>query len=185
MLRLLSVGSKRFLTSKVDRSVTGLIARQQCCGPLHLPLSDVAVFAQSPFSTTGCATAIGEQPVKGLIDPAAMGRLTVGEACTNLVWAAITDIEDVKCSGNWMWASKLEGEGAAMYDCCEAMGKAMLELGVAVDGGKDSLSMAAKVGEEVVKAPGTLVVSVYAGWCGARTAGQPLERAVQRRGSLG
>ena len=85
MLRLLSVGSKRFLTSKVDRSVTGLIARQQCCGPLHLPLSDVAVFAQSPFSTTGCATAIGEQPVKGLIDPAAMGRLTVGEACTNLV----------------------------------------------------------------------------------------------------
>ena len=163
VLRLLSVGSKRFLTSKVDRSVTGLIARQQCCGPLHLPLSDVEVFAQSPFSTTGCATVIGEQPVKGLIDPAAMGRLTVGEACTNLVWAAITDIEDVKCSGNWMWASKLEGEGAAMYDCCEAMGKAMLELGVAVDGGKDSLSMAAKVGEEVVKAPGTLVVSVYAG----------------------
>ena len=163
VLRLLSVGSKRFLTSKVDRSVTGLMARQQCCGPLHLPLSDVAVFAQSPFSTTGCATAIGEQPVKGLIDPAAMGRLTVGEACTNLVWAAITDIEDVKCSGNWMWASKLEGEGAAMNDCCEAMGKAMLELGVAVDGGKDSLSMAAKVGEEVVKAPGTLVVSVYAG----------------------
>ncbi|KAK8830471.1 hypothetical protein WA577_000467 [Blastocystis sp. JDR] len=115
VLRLLSVGSKRFLTSKVDRSVTGLIARQQCCGPLHLPLSDVAVFAQSPFSTTGCATAMGEQPVKGLINPAAMGRLTVGEACTNLVWAAITDIEDVKCSGNWMWASKLEGEGAAMY----------------------------------------------------------------------
>ncbi|KAK8820157.1 hypothetical protein WA577_006224 [Blastocystis sp. JDR] len=60
VLRLLSVGSKRFLTSKVDRSVRGLIARQQCCGPLHLPLSDVAVFAQSPFSTTGCATAIGE-----------------------------------------------------------------------------------------------------------------------------
>ena len=131
VLRLLSVGSKRFLTSKVDRSVTGLIARQQCCGPLHLPLSDVAVFAQSPFSTTGCATAIGEQPVKGLIDPAAMGRLTVGEACTNLVWAAITDIEDVKCSGNWMWASKLEGEGAAMYDCCEAMGKAMVEVDMA------------------------------------------------------
>ena len=163
VFRLLSVGSKRFLTSKVDRSVTGLIARQQCCGPLHLPLADVAVFAQSHYSSTGCATAIGEQPVKGLVSPQAMGRLTVGEACTNLVWAAITDIEDVKCSGNWMWASKLEGEGAAMYDCCEAMGQAMLELGIAVDGGKDSLSMAAKVGEEIVKAPGTLVVSVYAG----------------------
>ena len=100
--------------------------------------------------------------MKGLVDPAAMGRLTVGEACTNLVWAAISDLADVKCSGNWMWASKLEGEGAAMYDCCEAMGKAMLELGVAVDGGKDSLSMAAKVNGELVKAPGTLVVSVYA-----------------------
>ena len=108
VLRLLSVGSKRFLTTKVDRSVTGLIARQQCCGPLHLPLSDVAVFCQSHFATTGCATAIGEQPVKGLVNPAAMGRLTVGEACTNLVWAAITDLADVKCSGNWMWASKLE-----------------------------------------------------------------------------
>ena len=162
VLRLLSVGSKRFLVHKVDRCVTGLIARQQCCGPLQLPLSDVAVFAQSWFSKTGCATAIGEQPIKGLINPAAMGRLTVGEACTNLVWAAITDIEDVKCSGNWMWASKLEGEAAAMYDCCEAMGKAMIELGVAVDGGKDSLSMAAKVDGEIVKAPGTLVVSVYA-----------------------
>lgn len=162
VLRLISVGSKRFLTNKVDRSVTGLIARQQCCGPLHLPLSDVAVFCQSYFSTTGCATAIGEQPVKGLINPPAMGRLTVGEACTNLVWAAITDIEEVKCSGNWMWASKLEGEGAAMYDCCEAMGKAMIELGIAVDGGKDSVSMAAKVDDELVKAPGTLVVSVYA-----------------------
>ena len=87
VLRLVSVGSKRFLTSKVDRSVTGLIARQQCAGPLQLTVADVAVIAQSHLGLTGAAIAIGEQPLKGLIDPAAMARLSVGEALTNIVWA--------------------------------------------------------------------------------------------------
>ncbi len=166
VLRLVSVGSKRFLTTKVDRAVTGRIARQQCCGPLHLPLADVAVVAQSHLGTTGGATAIGEQPVKGLLDPAAMARLTVGEALTNLVWARVTALGDVRCSANWMWAAKLPGEGAALVDAALAMRDLMISLGVAVDGGKDSLSMAALAptaggGEETVKAPGTLVVSAY------------------------
>ncbi len=87
MLRLLSVGSKRFLTNKVDRCVTGLVARQQCAGPLQLTVADVAVIAQSHFGVTGGATAIGEQPIKGLLDPVSMARMTVGEALTNLVWA--------------------------------------------------------------------------------------------------
>lgn len=163
VLRLLQVGSKRFLTNKVDRSVTGLVRQQQCVGPLLTPLSDVAVIAQSHFSNTGIATSIGEQPIKGLIDTNTMSRMTLGEALTNLVWAKITKIDDIKSSGNWMWASKLKGEAAAMYDACESLTNCMLELGVAVDGGKDSLSMAAKVDEEVVKAPGTLVLSLYAG----------------------
>ncbi|HEU5360799.1 MAG TPA: phosphoribosylformylglycinamidine synthase, partial [Candidatus Deferrimicrobiaceae bacterium] len=115
VLRLVSVGSKRFLTNKVDRSVTGLIARQQCAGPMQLTVSDVAVIAQSHFGLTGAAIAIGEQPVKTLIDPAAMARLSVAEALTNLVWAKISRLEDVKCSGNWMWAAKLPGEGAKLY----------------------------------------------------------------------
>ena len=91
VLRLVSVGSKRFLTNKVDRSVTGLIAQQQCCGPLQLTVGDVAVVAQSHFGLTGIATAIGEQPIKMLINPAAGARMAVGEAWTNLVWAKIDD----------------------------------------------------------------------------------------------
>ncbi|MFP7754389.1 phosphoribosylformylglycinamidine synthase [Thermodesulfobacteriota bacterium B35] len=162
VLRLVSVGSKRFLTSKVDRAVTGLIAAQQCCGPLQLPLTDVAVVAQSHFSLSGGATAIGEQPIKMVVDPAAGARMAVGEAMTNLVWAKIDDPGQIKCSANWMWAPKLPGEGAALNDAARAMRDAMIGVGMAVDGGKDSLSMATMVGEETVKSPRQLVISAYA-----------------------
>ncbi|MGE5893769.1 MAG: phosphoribosylformylglycinamidine synthase [bacterium] len=167
VLRLLSVGSKRFLVNKVDRSVTGLIARQQCAGPLQLTVSDVAVIGQSHFGVRGAAISVGEQPIKGLISPAAMARMTVAEALTNIVWARVSSLEDIKCSGNWMWAPKLPGEGADLYDAAVAMRDIMIDLGIAVDGGKDSLSMAAKVTDtngatEVVKSPGTLVISAYA-----------------------
>jgi len=149
VLRLVSVGSKRFLTNKVDRSVTGLIARQQCAGPLHLTVSDVAVISQSHFGLTGAAISVGEQPIKTLINPSATARLSVGEALTNIVWAKISRLEDIKCSGNWMWAAKLPGEGARLYDAAVALRDIMLELGIAIDGGKDSLSMAAKVESEL------------------------------------
>ena len=162
VLRLTSVCSKRFLTTKVDRCVGGLVAQQQTVGPLQIPLSDVAVVALTYGDITGGACAIGEQPIKGLLDPKAMARLAVGEALTNLVWAKITSLADVKASGNWMYAAKLDGEGADMYDAATAMADAMIELGIAIDGGKDSLSMAARAGHELVKAPGNLVVSVYA-----------------------
>lgn len=161
VLRLPSVCSKRFLTTKVDRCVTGLVAQQQTVGPLQIPLADVAVIAQSFSGLTGGACAIGEQPIKGLLDPKAMARLAVGEALTNLVWAKISRLSDIKASGNWMYAAKLDGEGAAMYDAAEALTEAMIELGIAIDGGKDSLSMAAQAGGEVVKAPGNLVISAY------------------------
>jgi phosphoribosylformylglycinamidine synthase len=162
VLRLVSVGSKRFLTNKVDRAVTGLIAQQQCCGPLQLTVSDVAVVAQSHFSLSGGATAIGEQPVKMLVDPAKGARMAVGESLTNLVWAKIDDLEQVKCSANWMWAPKLPGEGAALFDAAKGMCDAMIAVGMAVDGGKDSLSMATMVGDETVKSPRELVISAYA-----------------------
>uniref|UniRef100_A0A803N959 Phosphoribosylformylglycinamidine synthase n=1 Tax=Chenopodium quinoa TaxID=63459 RepID=A0A803N959_CHEQI len=134
VLRLPSVCSKRFLTTKVDRCVTGLVAQQQTVGPLQITLADVAVIAQSYTNFTGGACAIGEQPIKGLLDPKAMARLAV---------------------------AKLEGEGADMYDAATALSEAMIELGIAIDGGKDSLSMAANAGGEVVKAPGNLVISAY------------------------
>jgi phosphoribosylformylglycinamidine synthase len=162
VLRLVSVGSKRFLTSKVDRAVTGLIAQQQCCGPLQLTVADVAVAAQSHFGLTGMATAIGEQSIKMLVDPAAGARMAVGEAVTNLCSAAVEGLERVKCSANWMWAPKLPGEGAAIRDAAIAMRDVMVKLGIAVDGGKDSLSMATMVGDETVKSPRELVISLYA-----------------------
>jgi phosphoribosylformylglycinamidine synthase len=171
VLRLLSVCSKRFLTNKVDRSVTGQIAQQQCVGPLQTPLSNFACIAQSPFSLTGAATAIGEQPLKGLAgDPASccsMARLATAEALTNLVWVRISSLDSIKASGNWMWAAKLPGEGPKMCDIAKAVSEMMIELGIAIDGGKDSLSMAARVplenGQaETVKSPGQFVQTVYA-----------------------
>ncbi|MFA5925892.1 MAG: phosphoribosylformylglycinamidine synthase [Parcubacteria group bacterium] len=162
VFRLPSVGSKGYLVRKADRSVTGLIARQQCCGPLQLPVSDVAAVAQSHFGFTGTAISIGEQPIKMLVNSKAGARMAVGEALTNMVWARISGLSDIKCSLNWMWAAKLPGEGAAIYDAAEAMRDIMIDFGIAVDGGKDSLSMAAKVGDEIVKAPGQMVVSAYA-----------------------
>ncbi|KAM0924814.1 hypothetical protein ACQ4PT_004730 [Festuca glaucescens] len=161
VLKLPSVCSKRFLTTKVDRCVTGLVAQQQTVGPLQLPLADVAVIAQTYTDLTGGACAIGEQPLKGLLNPEAMARLAIGEALTNLVWAKVTSLVDVKASGNWMYAAKLDGEGADMYDAAVAMAGCMIELGIAIDGGKDSLSMAAQCDGELVKAPGNLVISAY------------------------
>ncbi|XP_044417355.1 probable phosphoribosylformylglycinamidine synthase, chloroplastic/mitochondrial [Triticum aestivum] len=161
VLKLPSVCSKRFLTTKVDRCVTGLVAQQQTVGPLQLPLADVAVVAQTYTDLTGGACAIGEQPIKGLLNPEAMARLAVGEALTNLVWAKVTSLADVKASGNWMYAAKIDGEGADMYDAAVAMADCMIQLGIAIDGGKDSLSMAAQCDGELVKAPGNLVISAY------------------------
>jgi phosphoribosylformylglycinamidine synthase len=162
VFRLPSVGSKGYLVRKVDRCVTGLIARQQCCGPLHLPVSDVAIAAQSHMGVTGAAISVGEQPIKGLVSVRAGARMAVAEALTNMAWALITDLSHVKCSVNWMWAAKTPGEGAALYDAATALRDLMVQVGIAADGGKDSLSMAARVGDEVVKAPGQVVVSAYA-----------------------
>lgn len=162
VLALPSVCSKRFLTTKVDRHVTGLVAQQQCVGPLQIPLSDVAVLARSHQNHVGIATAIGEQPIKGLLNPSAMARLAIGEALTNLVWAPITKLEDIKASVNWMYAAKTGCEGAAMVEAATALSEMMIEIGMACDGGKDSLSMSAKAGDETVLAPGNLVISVYA-----------------------
>jgi len=161
VFRLPSVGSKGFLVRKVDRSVTGLVARQQCCGPLGLPVSDVSIVAQSHFGITGAAISIGEQPLKVLINPGAGARMSVAEALTNMVWAKISSLSDIKCSVNWMWPAKLPGEGAALWDCADALARFMKFLGIAADGGKDSVSMAARVENETVKSPGQVVVSAY------------------------
>lgn len=89
--------------------ISGLVAQQQCVGPLQLPLADYAVTALNYYDLVGAATSIGEQPIKGLLSPGANGRMTVSEALTNLMFVRITQLEDVKCSGNWMWPAKLPG----------------------------------------------------------------------------
>jgi phosphoribosylformylglycinamidine synthase len=164
VLRLVSVCSKRFLTTKVDRSVTGLVARQQTVGPVQLPLADVAVVAQSHLDHIGTATAIGEQCIKSLISAPAMARMAVAEMLTNMAAARIHALTDIKCEGNWMVAGKLPGELVAMYEAADALSSALIAFGIAIDGGKDSVSMAARCpGErDLVKAPLTLVLSGYA-----------------------
>ncbi|XP_031616970.1 phosphoribosylformylglycinamidine synthase [Contarinia nasturtii] len=162
VLSLVGVGSKRFLTNKVDRCVTGLIAQQQCIGPLHTPLADFACTTVSHFTYEGIATSIGMQPTKGVISAKANARMSVAEAISNLAFVKVSELADVKCSGNWMWAAKLPGEGAKMYEACQAMCNIMSELNIAVDGGKDSLSMAARIKGDTIKSPGTLVISAYA-----------------------
>lgn len=162
VLRLPSVGSKTNLTNKVDRSVTGLVGQQQCCGPLQLPVADYGVMAMSHFELVGGATSIGEQPIKMLVDPEAGARMSVAEALTNIVFARLSGLVDIKSSVNWMWAAKLPGEGARLVDAAQAMADTMITCGIAADGGKDSLSMSSMVGDELVKSPGTMVVSAYA-----------------------
>lgn len=167
VLRLISVGSKRFLTTKVDRSVTGLVAQQQCVGPNQLTLSDYAAIAQSLFGLTGVALSLGEQPIIGLLSPQAMSRMAVAEALLNMVGAKITAIRRIRCEANWMVAAKLPGEGAWLYDAACALRDILVKLGPAIDGGKDSLSMAAKTiapdgSVQIVKTPGQLVIANYA-----------------------
>lgn len=163
VLRDLAVGSKGFLVRKVDRSVGGLVVRQQCCGPLQLPVADNAISALSYFETAGSVTSIGEQPMKMLLDPGAGVRMAVGEALTNMASAVVRDPGDIFCSANWMWAAKLPGEGAAMWDAAEALSDIVQKLGmVTPNRGKDSLSMATRVGDEMVKSGRELVIYAYA-----------------------
>ena len=142
VLRLESVCSKAFLTRKADRSVTGLVAQQQCVGPAHLPISDYAVTASSYFGLSGSAASIGEQPLKGLVSPARMARLSLGEAILNMIGAKVTKLEDMKFLANWFAAARHPGEGAAMYEAASALRDMLKELRTAIDGGKDSMSMA-------------------------------------------
>lgn len=168
VLKLPSVGSKGFLVHKVDRSVTGLIAQQQCCGIAQIPISDVSINAQSHFALTGSASSVGEQPIKMLINAKAGGRMSVGEMYTNMASAKITNIGDIRTRLNWMWPAKLPHEGALLYDAAVSATELMTNLGIACDGGKDSSSMASEVCGELVKAPGTLVVLGYAPMCDIR-----------------
>ena len=162
VLQLEAVACKDWLTNKVDRSVTGKVARQQCQGELQLPLSDCGVVALDYRGKAGIATAIGHAPQAGLADPAAGSVLSVAESLTNLVWAPLSEgLDSVSLSANWMWPCRSQkGEDARLYRGVEALSDFCCAIRVNVPTGKDSLSMTQKYpdGKKVVS-PGTVIVS--------------------------
>lgn len=164
VLRLESVACKDWLTDKVDRSVTGLIALQQCCGEIQLPLNNLAVTAIGYDNKEGIATSIGHAPIAGLIDSAAGSRLAIAEALTNIVWTPIRNgIKGVSLSANWMWPSRNQGEDARLYKAVKAVSDFAVELGINVPTGKDSMSMTQSYPDgEKVLAPGTVIISAAA-----------------------
>ncbi|MDY5183505.1 MAG: phosphoribosylformylglycinamidine synthase, partial [Prevotella sp.] len=168
MLQLEAVACKDWLTNKVDRSVTGKVARQQCQGQLQLPLSDCGVVALDYRGRKGIATALGHAPQAGLASPEAGSVLSVAESLTNIVWAPMaTDannpspIENISLSANWMWPCRSQkGEDARLYAAVEALSDFCCAIGVNVPTGKDSLSLSQQYpdGEKIVS-PGTVIVS--------------------------
>ena len=162
VLQLEAVACKDWLTNKVDRSVTGKIARQQCQGEIQLPLSDCGVVALDYRGEKGIATALGHAPQAGLADPAAGSVLSVAEALTNIVWAPLADgMDSLSLSANWMWPCRSqEGEDARLYEGVKALSDFCCELHINVPTGKDSLSLSQQYpnGEKIIS-PGTVIVS--------------------------
>jgi len=163
VLQVESVACKDWLTNKVDRSVTGKIARQQCAGEVQLPLNDLGVVALDYRGTSGIATSIGHAPLAALADSEAGSVLAIAEALTNIVWAPLKDgLDSVSLSANWMWPCKNPGEDARLYKAVEACSDFACSLGINIPTGKDSLSMTQKYGDEKVLSPGTVIISAGA-----------------------
>ena len=165
VLQLEAVACKDWLTNKVDRCVGGKVAKQQCAGPLQLPLNNVGVMALDFKGKEGIATSIGHSPISGLISPVAGSRNSITEALSNIIWAPLKDgLKSVSLSANWMWPCKNEGEDARLYEAVEAVSQFAIDLGINVPTGKDSLSMKQKYPNEDVISPGTVIISA-AGNC--------------------
>jgi phosphoribosylformylglycinamidine synthase len=163
VLQLEAVGCKDWLTNKVDRSVTGKVARQQCQGEIQLPLSDLGAVALDYRGKAGIATSIGHAPQATLTDAAAGSVLAIAEALTNIVFAPLKEkLHSVSLSANWMWPCKNPGEDARLYEAVEACSKFACDLGINIPTGKDSLSMTQKYGSEKVYSPGTVIISAGA-----------------------
>lgn len=180
VLRLEAVACKDWLTNKVDRCVGGKVAKQQCAGPLQLPLNNVGVMALDYKGKEGIATSIGHAPISALIDPVAGSRNAIAEALSNIVWAPLKDgLASVSLSANWMWACKNEGEDARLYEAVKGCSDFAIELGINIPTGKDSLSMKQKYPNDEVIAPGTVIISA-AGNCSNIT--KVVEPVLQRNG---
>ncbi len=160
VLQMESVACKDWLTNKVDRSITGKIARQQCAGEIQLPINDLGVVALDYQGKAGISTSIGHAPIAALANPEAGSVLAIAEALTNIVWAPLADgLDSVSLSANWMWPCKNPGEDARLYRAVEACSDFACSLGINIPTGKDSLSMTQKYGDKKVFSPGTVIIS--------------------------
>lgn len=164
VLRLEAVACKDWLTNKVDRSVTGRVARQQCQGEIQLPLSDLGAMALDFRGQAGIATSIGHAPQVALVDAAAGSVMSIAESLTNIVFAPLKHgLKGVSLSANWMWPCRNEGEDARLYQAVQAASDFAIDLGINIPTGKDSLSMTQKYGADgQVISPGTVIVSAAA-----------------------
>jgi len=161
VLRTETVACKDWLTNKVDRSVTGKVAMQQCCGSLQLPLNNLGAVALDFKGKKGIATALGHAPAVALVSPDAGSVMAISEALTNILWAPLNGgLNAISLSANWMWAAKNKGEDARLYRAVEAASDFACKLGINIPTGKDSLSMTQKYPDgEVVIAPGTVIIT--------------------------
>ncbi|MDR0712727.1 MAG: phosphoribosylformylglycinamidine synthase [Bacteroidales bacterium] len=161
LLQMEAVACKDWLTNKVDRSVTGLVALQQTAGEIQLPLNNLGVVALDYQGVKGIATSIGHAPGVALLNAAAGSRMAIAEALTNLVWAPLeSGLKGVSLSANWMWSCRNAGEDALLYEAVEAASEFALGLGINIPTGKDSLSMTQRYpGGETVLSPGTVIIS--------------------------
>jgi phosphoribosylformylglycinamidine synthase len=160
VMQLEAVACKDWLTNKVDRSVTGKVAKQQCAGELQLPLNNLGAVALDYRGIKGYATSIGHAPIAGLVNARAGSVLSISEALTNIIWAPMPDqIKSISLSANWMWPCRNEGEDARLYDAAQAASDFAVALGINIPTGKDSLSMTQKYKDDVVIAPGTVIIS--------------------------
>lgn len=160
ILQLEEVACKDWLTNKVDRSVSGRIAKQQCAGPLQLPLNNTGVIALDFRGRSGMATSIGHAPAAGLIDPAAGSVLSIAEALTNIIWAPLENkIKSISLSANWIWPCNNEGEDSRLYKAVKAASDFAVALGINIPTGKDSLSMTQRYQDQVVYSPGTVIIT--------------------------
>lgn len=163
VLRIEAVACKDWLTNKVDRSVTGKVATQQCAGELQLPLNNLGAVALDYQGKAGIATSIGHAPLAALVNPEAGSVLAIAEALTNLVWAPLTEgLTSISLSANWMWPCKNSGEDARLYKAVEACSDFACSLGINIPTGKDSMSMTQKYGNDKVFSPGTVIISAAA-----------------------
>lgn len=180
VLQLESVACKDWLTNKVDRCVTGLVAKQQTCGMIQLPLNNLAITALDYTGFRGIATSIGHAPAAGIINASNGSILSIAEALTNIMWTPIEGgLRGISLSANWMWPCRQKGEDARLYNAVKAASDFSIALGINIPTGKDSLSMTQKYKDgSVVYAPGTVIISAGAEVSDFRKAVEPVIKKV-------